>query len=101
MSDKEVSIGVRVPAEISDQLDECADLLGVTRSEVVRRALGVYLWQTRVVRDDLRQGKGGAWRRIFGPPVARIEDDTDEIFAAAFRSLAARARREGGEAQPA
>ena len=101
MTDKEVNIGFRVPASLVAELDDCAELLGVSRSEVIRRAMAVYIWQTQVVRDDLRKGKGGAWRRIFGPPLAKTDDETDEIFAAAFRSLAARARREGGEAQPA
>lgn len=88
----DVVIGTRIPDDLLAELDDAAELLGLSRSEMIRRALAVYVWQTRMVRDDLRTGRGGAWRRIFGPPVAHTDDETDELLAAAFRSIGAKAK---------
>ena len=93
---KDCVIGVRLPTEMVAEIDETAELLGLSRSEVLRRAVAVYAWQTRVVRDDLRTGKGGAWRRLFGPPVAVTSDASDETLTAAFRSIGAKGKPSKG-----
>ena len=95
MTTGETNASVRIKNDVLAELDEAAELIGVTRAEIIRRACAVYLWQTRLVREDRRTGRGGLWRRIFGPPVMQTTDETDELMAAAFRSLAARATRDG------
>lgn len=92
MKPEETQTSFRLPNDQLAELDEVAQLIGVTRAELIRRACSVYLWQTRYVRDDLRSGRGGVWRRIFGPPVKIINDESDEQLAAAFRSFAARTK---------
>lgn len=92
MKPEETQTSFRLPNDQLAELDEAAEIIGITRAELIRRACAVYLWQTRYVRDDLRTGKGGVWRRIFGPPVKNINDETDEQLAAAFRSFAARTK---------
>ena len=96
MAEGDVNIGMRLPRELVAELDDAAELLGLNRSEVIRRGLAVYTWQTRLVRDDLRTGKGGAWRRIFGPPVAVTSDASDETLTAAFRSIGAKGKPSKG-----
>ena len=92
MKPEETQTSFRLPNDQLAELDDAAELLGVTRAELIRRACAIYLWQTRCVREDLATGRGGVWRRIFGPPVKLIDDDTDELLAAAFRSFASRTR---------
>jgi len=92
MKTEQTQTSFKLPNDQLAELDEAASIIGVTRAELIRRACALYLWQTRYVREDLRSGRGGVWRRLFGPPVKIINDETDEQMAAAFRSFAARTK---------
>jgi len=82
-----MQVNMRCPTELVDEIDEIADALGVPRSEVVRRALSMYVAQARPVIDDLKAGRGGLWSFLFGPSVRRVGDETDERMLEALNAL--------------
>ena len=84
---KDTQVNIRAPLELVEKLDEIADALGVGRSEVVRRALAVYVAQASPVIDDLKKGRGGIWSYIFGPPVRFTGDTSDDQMAEAMKAL--------------
>ncbi len=83
----QTQVNIRAPIDLVEKLDEIAEALGVGRSEVVRRALAVYVAQASPVIDDLKQGKGGIWSYIFGPPVRLTGDKSDDQMAEAMKAL--------------
>lgn len=94
----DVQIGVRLPEESVAELDALARTLGINRSEVVRRGLAVYIAQARPVVEDYAAGRLGPWAWIFGSPVLKTGDASDDAMERALRSLASKVKtaRESG-----
>lgn len=97
MSKQYISVNVRVGAELIEKLDEIGEALGLGRSEIVRRAMSVYVAQAQPVIEDLKAGRGGLWSYLFGPPVRATGDETDEQMLVALNALAREMKRTRGQ----
>jgi hypothetical protein len=93
----EVQVNIRCPVDLLGQIDEIAEALGVARSEVVRRALAVYVAQAAPVIADVKAGRGGIWSYIFGPPIRSTGDETDEQMVAALTALTREMKKRGNQ----
>jgi metal-responsive CopG/Arc/MetJ family transcriptional regulator len=83
----QTQVNLRCPTDQVEKLDELAEAIGVQRSEIVRRAIAVYIAQAYPVLEDMKAGRGGVWSYLFGPPVRQTGDASDQQMIDALNAL--------------
>ena len=97
MADRNVTIVL--PERLIEALDLIAKEVGVSRSQVIRRACVRYLPQ---INKMVEESKPGNWADelfylVGGPPVKRTGDDTDEAVIDALNAMRERLKAEKAE----